>query len=326
MVVQMFLKMSVVGLLTIQFTTCFLYADEKIPSPFSEWSQTYLINTLFVAEYDSFLHSPSADDPSAYRESFFKSEGGLDLWIRAVFAIESAQRRGHFIPQDQNLRLVLNAHKARLKKVSPEFTKNKPYIKQAIKLSPDHLPLSVEVLNLLEQTWSSDSLKSHWKKFQDAYHSTTPICPLNAEEVAAFAKHQKKLLGEGESLNPIKLLKPLSHPSKEWSLDKVRCLALTFMATPEELKKNQGYEPLFLMESLRSFSKNIPKLALASRDLSIKTLLALRYFQKKRYPETLNVLVELQDEHPEYRLAYEIVQRIYSMVQRGQGDVALKTP
>ena len=142
----------------------------------------------------------------------------------------------------------------------------------------------------------------------------SPRCPLDVDEVRGFAEHQKKLTADGRAYNPKKLLSPLA----KWNPLKIRCLAFTLMAASEAAKKDQGYEPIHLLQSLGQTASIIMK------DPALRTIYALRLFERAQYAETLRVLVHLQDVETSYRLPYEMVQRIYSLRQKGQGQVALK--
>jgi hypothetical protein len=90
------------------------------------------------------------------------------------------------------------------------------------------------------------------------------------------------------------------------------------MASSPDAKAAEGFEPLHLLRALGQ--TNSPM----ARDMSLKALLAVRFLELNRYSETLAVLMDLTDLDPSFRLPYEMVQRVFSIRQKGEGAVALQ--
>jgi hypothetical protein len=164
------------------------------------------------------------------------------------------------------------------------------------------------------ETFQGDKLGVHWTSLARSYEIPSPSCPLSFDEVKSFADHQKELTAGGRAASPLSLVRPLSG----WTLAKLQCLIFTLMAASDAAKADEGFEPLHLMRALQQTRSPFAK------DNTIRSMFAVRLIQLSQYAETLRVLMDLQDVDPAYRLPYEIVQRIFSIRQKGDGSVALQ--
>ncbi len=260
------------------------HAAEAPVGPAAAWATSYLVNSVFLAEYDSVL--ATFPEASKDRTTYLASPAGVALARRAAFAIQDMDEQSQGSPNKTRLKTLLG---------EPAF---------ASRLDT----------NAVTETFSGLPLRDLWLRIARSYGMPSPSCPIDFDEVKAFAAHQKKLLAGDHGANPNVLLKPLA----QWTLPKVQCLVFALMASTGEAKAKDGFEPL---EVIRALSQTASPMA---RDLSLRALLAVRYLELGQYSETLSVLMDLTDMDGGYRLPYEMVQRIFSIRQRGEGAVALQ--
>ena len=107
-------------------------------------------------------------------------------------------------------------------------------------------------------------------------------------------------------------------PLAAWTPAAVQCLVFTLMSPSSAAQKGTSFDPLPLMQALQQTDAPI------LHDVGIKALIAVRYLQSGMYPETLALLMDLSDIDDAFGLTYDVVQRVYSMRQRGDGAVALQ--
>ena len=139
---------------------------------------------------------------------------------------------------------------------------------------------------------------------------------MSKKKVKTFIQHQQNLLAKDSAINSLTLLKPI----EKYSLDQLRCLVFAMMSLSVTHPDKGEYDPLHLMQALRQTSSPL------ARDIPIRIMLAIRLLHHHNYAETLRVLLDLRDQNPSYRLAYDLVQNIYSLRQKGQGAVSLRGP
>ncbi len=258
-------------------------ADAPI-SPAAGWATAYLVNSVFLAEFDSVLSTLAKG--SAERKEFLSGQPGQALGRRALFAFNDMEGKSQGIFNKPTLKALLEEQK---------------------------LAAKVEAKDV-EQSFANPALRDSWAGISRSYAMDIPSCPIDASDVKAFAAHQKSLLAGEHGANPNVLLKPIAN----WTLPKVQCLVFALMASTAEAKVTEGFEPLHL---LRALSQTASPMA---RDMSLKALLAVRFLELNRYGETLAVLVDLADMDSSFRLPYEMVQRVFSIRQKGEGAVALQ--
>ncbi len=258
-------------------------ADTPV-NPAAGWATAYLVNSVFLAEYESVLSTLSNGSPE--RATFLSGAPGQAVGRRAAFAFNDMEAKSQGIFNKSQVKALLDEQKL------------------AAKVAPQDV----------EQSFASPTLRDSWKRVSRSYAMEMPTCPIDLADVKAFATHQKSLLAGEHGANPNVLLKPIAH----WTLPKVQCLVFALMASSAEAKAQEGYEPLHL---LRALSQTASPMA---RDMSLKALLAVRYLELNRYGETLAVLMDLTDLEPSFRLPYEMVQRVFSIRQKGEGAVALQ--
>lgn len=161
----------------------------------------------------------------------------------------------------------------------------------------------------------SATLAPHWDRLTAYYAQPSPSCPIDADDVKDFAAHQKELLGDGtRGLNARTLMEPVA----SWDLAKMQCLVFALTASTPEAKAHDGYDPIHLLAALQQAGSPLMK------DDALRAMAALRHLQLGQYAETLRALVELSDGEPAFRLAYDVVQRVFSARQKGEGAVALQ--
>ena len=160
----------------------------------------------------------------------------------------------------------------------------------------------------------SAALAPHWGRLAAYFQQPSPVCPIDLDDVKDFAAHQKELLSGDRGLNAQALLAPLIR----WDLPKVQCLVFALMASTPEAKAKEGYDPIHLLAALQQTGSPLMK------DEALRAMAALRFLQLGQYAETLRGLMELSDGEPALRLAYDVVQRVFSARQKGEGAVALQ--
>lgn len=261
-------------------------------SPPMAWAAVYLLNAAFVAEYWSVASAIQGEAP---RQQFLKSDAGRRLWTRASFAYSAARAKSQNLGGEAGLSGLLAQH-AKLLGV-PLLFKDK----------------SVPV-TLVTPTITDPALRAHWENLQAAYASPSPLCPIAFSDVKQFAAHQKALADGGRGISPQSLIQPV----QDWDLPKIQCLLFTLMAASPEMKAKDGFEPLLLLRALQQANSPL------ARDGALRALSAVRFLQLGLYPEALRAIMDLADTDPAFRVPYELVQRVFSIRQRGDGSVALQ--
>jgi hypothetical protein len=251
------------------------------------WGCTFLLNTLLTSELVAVSEVKDASDVA----STVASKDMVDLLQRARYAAAAAAKKQQSLQSQQSLKSILEiqAKKHPLKEVTAQTDITAAF---------------------------APAVQKHWQKLSSLYRLPAPPCPLTDAETRLFSRHQSVLLADAASANPQSLLKPIM----SWPVAKIQCLVFATMAFADRSIKAQvkPSDPLHLLLALQQVRH------LAARDIGVRTMLATRLFELRRYDETLRVLLDLQDDEPAFRLPYEIVQRIYSIKQKGQGEVALQ--
>jgi hypothetical protein len=302
-------------------------AAELIPaSPEAAWSGSYLLNHVFVAEYQLLWKHPAPDstEPVPVDRELLLQPYGQASFRRATFALAAMRARSQNYPEEKLLDQRLAAHLAMLKSTDFVIDEQVKLLQAAAALQPGSgdngaAMAAAKGFDLIVNSFAGPEQQQRMKDLLGLYFADAPSCPISADEVEMFATHQQALqsangtAGTG-SLNGGQLVAPL----REWSFKKVRCLVFALMGTSAEAKEKAGTDPVHLMLTLQQTASPLAK------DASYKSVFAIRLLQTRQFAETLRVLIELVDLQPGFRLPYEMVQRIFSVSQKGDGQVALK--
>jgi len=270
------------------------------------FARTNLLNSLFVAEYAAVVASPrmNADGTrSSPGDRLLLISDVQPLWQRAAFALASARHRGQRV-QDSVLR------KALVEQDEGGMLAAMPKRERAVwKLRNTSRPAADQLLAQIDRTFADDA-RGHWVKFaRDFTRDAKGIsCPVDAATVTRFVERHRASTRSGETLSPQQLTALLPRSD----VPAIRCLMLALV------NARDATDPAPLIMALRQ--TNHP----AASDETLLVLLAVRLFEQDNFPESLRVILELRDRDPSYRLAYDTVQRVYSLRQRGKGEVALK--
>lgn len=260
--------------------------------PVKSWADTYLINELLVREANLSekirSNTPSTLSPTEKYDSQF-------LLSRAVFAQIAAKE------SDQAISQILPPSLQR--KIGTAKSKHLLSSKNLL-----HLPLPP----------NSESWGKLWSHFQQEYGTSRPECPIRDVVLSELSKFQSKLEESGQPSFP---------DSYSWLLAKsstaeLRCLAMRTMSVSGR-SGAPGREVLNLL----AFLAQLPAERIGQDTAQIfRILYSVRLVQLEGYADALAILLDLQETSPPYRLAYDMVQRLYSQEQRGKGIVALKNP
>lgn len=312
-------KIALAGVLFLQ-SGAFLLAQQGevapalLPvSPEAAWSGSYLLNHVFLSEYQ-LLWKPAQDaqiKPEPLHAEVLTQPFGVAAFKRASFALAAMRARSQFLPEEKLLEARLNEHFAILKKTALVIEQQMSLLQAAASLQAGVEAASG--FDLIVKTFEGEQEQARMRTLHDLYFADAPSCPITADEVRSFVEHQAKLLSEG-SINGGRLIAPL----QGWNLKKVRCLVFAMMAMSPEGRGDGATDPLHLMMTLQQTASPLVK------DASWKAIFAIRLLQTRQFAETLRVVIELVDLQPGFRLPYEMVQRIFSVSQKGDGQVALK--
>lgn len=292
-------------------------AQDRLPlSPAAGWATAYLVNAALLEEYAAVLASlPTA---GAERDAAMTSDQGVALWQRTAFALGSLEAKSQSVPALAGVKAAHAAHGKILAK-RPDFaavvavaeTLGRAAVSDQ---APEVDPAAKSGYAAMAKTFASDAMGQRWQRLTRAYALPSPSCPIELKDVRAFAEHQRVELKDGRAVSAETLLKPIAG----WTLPKIQCLVFALMASTPDAKENGGYEPVHLMRALQQGGSP------AARDASLKALTAVRLMQLSRYAETLSLVMDLTDLDEAFRLPYEVVQRAYSLRQKGEGAVALQ--
>jgi hypothetical protein len=282
-----------------------------ILSPEAAWSGSYLVNSAFITEYALLWKDELPVD-----KSLMIQPAAVNLWKRAFFAQEAMRFRGQSSESQQKLREKIDQHYAMLLKVQPTLTAERDLIQlsAAIRVKPEEQSRADAGYQLIISSFNDEKHQANAKDLRSFYFADAPTCPITAAEVKDFVAYQAKLLSEKSAINGGVLITPL----KDWPLKKVRCLIFALLATAGSEANAKGHDPVHLMLTFQQMASPLAK------DAAFKGVYSIRLLQTNQFAETLRVLVELVDLQPAFRLPYEMVQRIFSMRQKGDGQVALK--
>lgn len=266
-------------------------------NPLAAWTNTFLVNQVFLEEYRSVA---SSQLPQKNREKIWQSEYGVHLWQRATFATKKAQEAQQDLGNTTPLQTNLLEHQEYLKKKAP---------KQSRQLEK-FLAKGVNDPRWIENTFTQDKNRQYFRALSEAYAQNSEVCSLRGEE---FTKTESLLREMTQKEDPHHI-KPLTAYLVQLPMDKKRCLAIQMLQLRETAR---DYETLPLFMALRTTQDG-------EKDLVVTLSTAIRYIQMENYPEALRLLFQLQTMDTAYRSAYDLVQVIYSYRQRGEGDVALR--
>lgn len=255
--------------------------------PATQWTMSFLLNVAFAGEYLAAAETASLD-PKTQRD-FLNDPKAAALAERARFALEAAKARSQEIGFAEELHraLAVRGRKTNTGQPGPETVRS---------------------------TLADSPLLEHWQTLSAVYNAPAPTCPLDPQEVIEFARFQKRALDENRNLTGAELLAKVSG----WSDYKTRCLVFAMMGASEGAKRETGFEPLPLMQALRQQGNAVLE------ERALRSLMAARLVEIGEYAESLRLLVELADVDPAFRLPYEVVQRIFGLRQRGDGQVGLR--
>lgn len=176
------------------------------------------------------------------------------------------------------------------------------------------VPAPAADLNALAATFAAPRERENFLALASTLPGASWSCPIDGAEVIAFASWQKDKLARGSLPKAAEVKERLA----SFSDYKKKCLVLALFKASEGAKQETGFEPWPLLMSLSAE-------AYASMEpLTLATLKAARLLQLGNYPESLRLVFALAEAQPEWRLVYELVQRIYAQRQMGQGKVALR--
>jgi len=272
--------------------------------PATSWANSFLMNSLFIAEHQS--HMKYSKLQKFAEDKTFASYEAKNLFIRSKFAILSSQSKKQAI-QNINDAKALNIEHA-LYLSSHTDTKHSANALLTTK------NIDKNFYKKVGSTFSDQKFKESWSFFSQSYVNSDHGCDITPELKEAFSQYQGKLANENIAANTTKILQPI----KKWRLAKVRCLLVTLMSSANSTHVSKAIDPVHILNAIAQINSPF------AQDTTIKALHAIRFFQLNNYAEALRVLVEMQDKEKAYRLAYEIVQRIYSRSEKGEGKVALK--
>jgi hypothetical protein len=262
-------------------------------NPAAAWSSTYLLNTLMADELEAVVEAVAGRDAPA-AERFLASPTAAPLRLRAQFALTAARAKRQPLQHEAAVRQKLSGTGDR------------------------HATTSPSDAAALSSAFESERHRHAWAQLSARYTMPPPTCPLAAAEVRHYLAQQAATLAGGRAASPAELLAPL----RGWDLRKKQCLVFAVMAVADRSDRaaaaDPGGEPLHLMAALRQSDRAL------ARDTALNALMALRLFELRRYDETLRILMDLQDADAAFRLPYDIVQRIYSIRQKGGGAVVLR--
>lgn len=146
---------------------------------------------------------------------------------------------------------------------------------------------------------------------QDLLNDNTKLeCKVTPLELRQYIEHQKSVVKETQHAYSSDLIKYV----KLWKADRIKCLIKTLA---EKFGQDAEYDYLALTATLNQFGY--------SEDPFFKKILATRYLLENNYAESLRNLFELQKIDDRFRNLYEMVQRQYIFVQKGQGEVSIKS-
>ena len=271
-------------------------------SPAAAWATSYLMNAVFLAEYDAVVAAlPSRHETP---ETFYATAAGRGLWRRAVFATATAASKRQSLPLAQHARGLLR-EQARLLADLKSAPKADQALARAVALAGPKAPLSPPSSSSVLATWTEPAVQGRWRALAPAYALPLPSCNL-ASTTHTYTERLARLTADGHALTAAEVLAPL----RGWDASKLRCLAFAVTWSGQ-------VDSLPLLVALRQAGQPL------ARDVALDALTAVRYLEHAQYPEALALLLDLVDLEPGFRLPYEAVQRIYSIRQKGGGAVAI---
>jgi hypothetical protein len=291
-----------------------LTAKASLIDPEAAWATSYLINTVMVREYEAVLAAfKNAPKERGSLETFFASESGQALWVRSQFAAAALRMRRQTLPGLDTVesQLLVQADSMRSRKV--KLVQASPLQRAASASAVGNDPDGEKGLEAVAEAFASSRLKGQWGGIQRYYGTMVPSCTIETAHLQRIAHYLHKFIedsGNEQSSSPAVILSQV----QTWPTENIRCLAVHLALSPTVspaehlvflMALRQGYAPL-------------------SKDMAVSVLTAQRLIELLRFPEALALLLDLADQDPDFRLPYEVLQRIFSAKQKGRGAVALQ--
>ncbi len=161
--------------------------------------------------------------------------------------------------------------------------------------------------------FSSSLYSKLWQGLESSFQQETPVCPLGVKKATVF----RKLDHTKEPTDEIRL-KDIVVFFKSWSQQEKLCYLVSAMHEKPEVGEAWLFDPMLVAEAFY-LTSDLPE-----HRYQLSKILSVVYLQKNNFPEALRQLLYLTEQQPSFRLAYDLVQRIFSMKQQGSGKVAIK--
>lgn len=283
-----------------------LYAtkpDEK--ERMQAWADAFLLNQSFYAEYAAFMDSPRMPDETS--EQRFASDTGRRYWKRALFASAFSRFLNQPIIASGGTDIILEAQ-------STFFMKSEDKKKVRDLIAQLKLP-SRDAFIQVQKSFAEAKHATAWQDFASVYATASGNCDaITLNDLKDYQEHQQNLLKASQATIPRDVLFPVA----DLDVSEMECLALRLMTDLTDGNVNRYGDPLRLFFSLSQLSQP------AAKSRLVRTLFAVRLLQKQMHAEALRILISLNDTYSSYRLAYETVQRIFAIRQKGDGKVAIR--
>ena len=305
---------------------------------FSPHSSTALINLLTVVLREEYLlerklakqlanlnDHKSLDQENEKNSDQSNNSSRLEksAWLRAGLAIHIRHLAGLHSRNDDLLRGQLLVHPgtelsgSKLPAVPPSSKASSGLLKT---VSPD-IPWRIALLDKTTTEWKLLPLEQNPESIAlDQFYEQ----PAKAAQLRYFLERSHLAVNVCPTLSENKFEDLLSM-TKGRSSAHEQALICAIRAQPSLLSTGISKRPV--TSGLMAFYITLSQSPSPFTDhLGIQAELAGALVEVGNYPEALRILYKLQDDNQELKLIYNIVQRIFAMVQRGDGSVALQNP
>ena len=266
-----------------------------------------LLDALFIAEYVSVVDLVAAGKMAQVKnkKDFFKTKEGLALFKRAVFGYSSARGRALRLKDFGRAESLIKEHNLLKNREKIMFDK-KPEVKI----------LETVLWPGVNESFLNPKFKDYWSDLGTSYTAKWP----NWQDDSRFSDLVKKFLSQKTEADGIKENERGLFWSKNltrFSLEELQYLAINGFESGGDKEHDAYTAEMFFSAYEKAGFMN-------EQDRILRLAYGLTLFWQARFSESLRMILELQDKNPSYRLAYEIIQRIYSFQHAGKGEVALQ--
>jgi hypothetical protein len=221
---------------------------------------------------------------------FAVEDPATKVWARAKLSLLDAKKKDQRLPISERVKNLVKNQEQFLMKSK---------IRTAVHAKIQKGMVTEEYLRAEVYAGLEEGFRKNWQDLAPVSDLPNPNCAFTASSPKADAPELTTLL-------------------KDWNNEKIDCLVFAYLAFSPKDGGGRRLTPWTLLQAVQQADMKPENL----QTLKISSVIQL--LEGNQYAESLRILVDLQDSNPSYRVATDIVQRIFSLHQHGDGKVAIR--